>query len=127
MSSSSSDEYAARAARRLNKRLYVGFSTPGAEGLPPIEVINEHGEYLLELERNGVLFAAGPLLDDDGKLTGEGLYILRASSRSEAEEILRQDPLFADGSRTLTVHGWELHEGTIGVRVKLSDSSYSLD
>jgi uncharacterized protein YciI len=109
----------------LNKRLYVGLSKVNmSSGPPPIEVVHEHLQYALALEQQGVLFAAGPFVDDEGAMIGDGLFIVRANSKAEADEILAKDPIHVGNFRNCTIYGWALHEGTINVSVNLSDQSY---
>jgi catechol 2,3-dioxygenase-like lactoylglutathione lyase family enzyme/uncharacterized protein YciI len=115
-----------RVKQMLNKRLYVGLSKVNmSSGPPPIEVIHEHLQYALKLEEDGVLFAAGPFVDDEGAMIGDGLFIVRAGSKAEAAEILAKDPIHVGNFRTCTVYGWALHEGTVNVSVKLSDQRYT--
>lgn len=117
----------ARVGQMLNKRLYVGLSKVNMTSPPPpIDVVGEHLKYALELEEQGILFAAGPFVDDEGKMVGDGLFIIRAGSRSQAEEILARDPIHLGNFRTCTVYGWTLHEGRLNIGVNLSDQTYTL-
>ena len=118
----------ARVGQMVNKRLYVGMSKVNMTSPPPpIDVVGEHLKYALELEEQGILFAAGPFVDDEGKMVGDGMFIVRAGSKAEAAEILAKDPIHVGNFRTCTVHGWTLHEGKINLSYNLSDKSYSLD
>jgi catechol 2,3-dioxygenase len=116
-----------RVKQMLNKRLYVGISkvNMSAGGPPPIEVVHEHLQYALELEKEGKLFAAGPFVDDEGAMIGDGLFIIRADSKAQAEDILAKDPIHVGNFRKCTVYGWALHEGQINVAVQLSDKTYT--
>lgn len=118
----------ARVGQMVNKRLYVGLSkvNMSAGGPPPIELIHEHLQYALKLEEDGVLFAAGPFVDDAGAMVGDGLFVVRAGSRAEAEEILAKDPIHRENFRRCTVYGWALHEGKLNVTFDLSTQRYSL-
>ena len=66
--------------RMLRKKLYVilskGAATPDQLGA----VLPEHLEYMIGLEKRGVLFASGPLNTAPGGPVGDGLTILRAAS-----------------------------------------------
>jgi catechol 2,3-dioxygenase len=118
----------ARVGQMVNKRLYVGMSKVNMTSPPPpIDVIGEHLKYALDLEQRGILFAAGPFVDDEGKMVGDGMFIVRANSKAEAAEILAEDPIHVGNFRTCTVHGWTLHEGKINLSYNLSDKSYSLE
>lgn len=75
--------------RLLREQSYICWMT-AIDAAPPsgrtaAEIRNEHFAYLLELERRGVLFAAGPFVDENGERHGAGMLILRAKSRAEAE------------------------------------------
>jgi uncharacterized protein YciI len=117
----------ARVGQMVNKRLYVGISKVNMTSPPPpIDVVGEHLKYALELEQQGILFAAGPFVDDEGKMVGDGMFIVRADSKAEAVEILATDPIHVGNFRKCTVHGWTLHEGKLNVSFNLSDQTYSL-
>jgi catechol 2,3-dioxygenase len=117
----------ARVGQMLNQRLYVGLSKVNMSSPPPpIEVVNEHLKYALQLEAQGVLFAAGPFVDDEGKMVGDGMFIVRAGSRAEAEAILAKDPIHAGNFRRCTVYGWTLHEGKLNVSIDLSTKTYTM-
>ncbi|WP_181140729.1 YciI family protein [Streptomyces sp. Ru62] len=68
--------------------------------------IKEHLAFGADLESRGITFEGGPLMTPDGENSGTGLYILRAASLAEAEQIASQDPLHAAGLRTPTVSPW---------------------
>jgi catechol 2,3-dioxygenase-like lactoylglutathione lyase family enzyme/uncharacterized protein YciI len=117
----------ARVGQMVNKRLYVGISKVNMTSPPPpIDVVGEHLEYALELEQQGILFAAGPFVDDEGKMVGDGMFIVRADSKAQAAEILAKDPIHVGNFRKCTVHGWTLHEGKLNVSFNLSDQTYKL-
>ena len=65
----------------LRKKLYVVLSKGGAAPKKIAEHLPRHLEYMIGLEKKGVLFASGPLVEADGKTRGDGLTILRAASR----------------------------------------------
>lgn len=116
----------ARVGQMVNKRLYVGLSKVNMSSPPPpIEVVNEHLKYALSLEADGVLFAAGPFVDDEGKMVGDGMFIVRADSKAQAAEILAKDPIHVGNYRRCTVYGWALHEGKLNVSLDLSTQRYS--
>ena len=107
----------------LRKKLYVLFSTPlvAAEKLKPF--LPAHLEYMIGLERRGVVFASGPLTDGEGPPSGHGLTVLRTKDAEEARAIAEADPFFANGLRTFELKAWTVMEGTLGLRVNLSDQS----
>ena len=82
-----------------------------------------HLEYMIDLERQGKLFASGPL---DSGATGDGLTILRASSREEAREIASRDPLVTSGLRIFEIREWLLMEGSIAVKANYSTGTFEI-
>ena len=110
----------------LRKKLYVilskGAATPEQLG----EVLPEHLEYMIGLEKRGVLFASGPLTTAAGKPAGDGLTIVRAASAEEAREIASADPFVVNKIRTFEVREWTVMEGSLGVRVNFSDQSLEI-
>lgn len=88
--------------------------------LPP------HLRWMIGLEEEGVLFASGPLLEDDGTAQGDGMTILRAASREEAETIAAADPLVRAGLRTVVVRRWRIMEGGISVSLSFAHGRYEL-
>ena len=109
--------------KMLRKKLYVLISKPIAplEKLKPL--LATHLDYMIALEKRGVLFASGPLTEGDGAPSGHGLTILRVKDAAEARRIGEAEPFFAQGLRTFELKEWTVMEGTLGVRVNLSDQS----
>src|SRR5262249_46593024 len=54
----------------LRKKLYVVLSKGGAAPEAIAEHLPRHLEYMIGLEKKGVLFASGPLAEADGKMRG---------------------------------------------------------
>jgi uncharacterized protein YciI len=109
--------------RMLRKKLYVILSKGGATAEQLGAVLPRHLEYMIVLEKTGVLFASGPLSAAPGQPAGDGLTILRAASVEEAREIASADPFVINKLRTFEVREWTVMEGSIGVTVNLSDQS----
>jgi uncharacterized protein len=105
----------------LAKRLYVVLSEPAHGPGPVRENLEEHVAYQTRLEKEGIMFAAGPLSDDgEQEWPGGGLFIYRAQSRAEAVKLAEADPMHASGARSFTVRPWLLNEGTFSVRLYYS-------
>jgi uncharacterized protein len=123
MLASQIEEYS-RAHGFLAMRLYVIVTTP-VSGHGPVQAASEeHLSYQIALERKGALFAAGPILTDDGLYCeGEGMIIIRASSLEEARETAEQDPMHRSGARRYRIRPWILNEGSLNLGIRLSDSS----
>jgi flavin reductase (DIM6/NTAB) family NADH-FMN oxidoreductase RutF/uncharacterized protein YciI len=66
------------------------------------DVLREHLAFLHGLRARGLLLVSGPFSDDSERGHGEplgGMYVIRAASRAEAEELAREDPLVRSGGR----------------------------
>jgi hypothetical protein len=111
----------------LRKDVWVALSTAVASPDDIAGLLPDHLKRMIELEQQGVLFASGPLLDDDGSLTGDGVTIIRAGTRAEAEDVMRSDPLVSAGVRTVEVRRWRIMEGRVAVTLDFSDGGYALD
>jgi hypothetical protein len=109
--------------KMLRKKLYVVLSNPAVapDKLQPF--LSAHLEYMIGLEKRGHVFASGPLADGAGPPTGAGLTVLRARDLNEARALAEGDPFFVNGLRTFELKEWTVMEGTLGVRVNLSDQS----
>jgi uncharacterized protein YciI len=109
--------------KMLRKKLYVVLSKPvvAPDKLQPF--LSAHLEYMIGLEKRGHVFASGPLADGAGPPTGAGLTVLRAKDLNEARTLAEGDPFFVNGLRTFELKEWTVMEGTLGVRVNLSDQT----
>jgi len=109
--------------KMLRKKLYVLISKPVVppEKLQPF--LMAHLEYMIALEKRGLVFASGPLADGEGPPSGHGLTVLRAANAKEARALAEGDPFFVNGLRTFELKEWTIMEGTLGLRVNLSDQS----
>jgi uncharacterized protein YciI len=107
----------------LRKKLYVLISRPlvSPDRLKP--VLAAHLEYMIDLEKRGLVFASGPLADGAGPPSGHGLTVLRAANADEARRIAEGDPFFVAKLRTYELKEWTIMEGALGLRVNLSDQS----
>lgn len=122
------DDAPAPREARPPARLHVAMSRvaePGA-GPPPSDVLREHLAWMARLEASGSVFAAGPVVDDDSEILGDGVYIVRADSIAEAKKLLAGDPMHRSGHRTCEVFGWEPHQGRIVLSATLTDTGTAL-
>lgn len=110
----------------LRMQLYVVTSI--AKSLDAVkENLPEHRAYLRELENKDILFGAGPLWTEDGRyFEGDGMLIYRASSVEEAQQLAQADPMHKHGAREFTLRPWLLNDGSITIRVKLSEPQRNL-
>jgi uncharacterized protein YciI len=105
----------------LAKQLYVVFSDP-LDGIGPVlENLDTHVEYQQRLEREGVMFAAGPFASEDlQEWKGDGMFMYRAESLEAATKLAEMDPMHINGARTFRVRQWLLNEGTFSVQLYYS-------
>lgn len=111
----------------LQKQLYVIFTTPTNGMGPVMENLEKHLEFQVSLERDGIMFAAGPMWnDDETEWNGEGIVVVRAASRKDAEAIAAKDPMHASGARSYRVRPWLINEGTISLKLDLSSQKVTV-
>jgi uncharacterized protein YciI len=115
----------------LREQCYVCWMTP-TDTAPPAgktsaDVRTEHFAYLRELERSGVLFAAGPFMDENGVRHGAGMLLIRAASRAEAEKIAYAEPYTKAGMRKMTLTPWQRNEGSLNLRIRFADGVVEID
>jgi len=90
----------------LAKQLYVVFTTP-TNGIGPVmKNVKEHLAFQVRLEKEGIMFAAGPNWTDDEKSwDGDGMVVIRANSLADAKKIMERDPMHKSGARKKYGHG----------------------
>src|SRR5882762_7228454 len=110
MASATEERIAGLTRAMLRKKLYVVLSKPKAGPDRIAEILPLHLEYMIGLEKRGLLFASGPLTEEGGEPRGDGLTILRAASAEEARRIAEADPFSAHGLRTFEVREWTVME-----------------
>ena len=114
-------------ARMLQKRLYVVLATAVKPMSDLAPLLPEHLNYMIDLEKRGVLFASGPFLAGEQVASGSGMTILRASSLEEAKATTERDPLNASGMRTFVIREWQLNEGSYSLTLHYSNGNYSIE
>jgi uncharacterized protein len=118
------DERVAELTKKMLRRKFyaiISQPSPTPEKLKPL--LPAHLEYMIGLEKRGLVFASGPLSDGAGPPTGAGLTVLRVANVHEARAIADADPFVANRLRTYELKEWTIMEGTLGLRVSLSDQS----
>jgi len=110
----------------LRKTLFVVLSKGGAAPEKIAERLPQHLEYMIGLEKQGALFASGPLAEADGNTRGDGLTILRAANVEAARKIAEADPFVINGLRSFELREWTVMEGSLGIKVNFSDQSLEL-
>ena len=89
-------------------------------------VLEEHLAYQVKLEEEGKLFAAGPLLREDGEMAGIGLIIVKAGSLDEAKEIADQDPFHQSGLRAYKIWPWKINESGVDLKIRFAAGSFDI-
>jgi uncharacterized protein len=112
----------------LQKKLYAITTTP-TDGLGPVFAgMEEHLAYQVKLEKDGLLYAAGPLFSEDGKTwSGEGFVVVRTVTLEDARAIAEDDPMHKSGARTYRLRPWMINEGRVSIRLDYSTQTFSLD
>ncbi|MFZ5691004.1 MAG: YciI family protein [Pseudomonadota bacterium] len=102
----------------LKLKLFVIFSQ--GKGLDVTPYLADHLEYMIALEREGKLFASGPLGDPT---KADGMTIVRAADEEEARQLALRDPFVVNGIRTFKIVPWTVMEGSLNVTVNFSDQA----
>jgi uncharacterized protein len=105
----------------LRLKLFVIFSH--GKGLDVTPYLADHLQYMIELEREGKLFASGPLGDPS---TADGLTIIRAADEEEVRRIALRDPFVIHGIRTFKIVPWTVMEGSLTVTVNFSNQTATI-
>ena len=109
-------------ASMLRQTLYVITTTP-ARGEGMQDVLPAHLDYQIKMERDGILFGAGPLFKEGEKIPYGGMIIVRAKNEAEARVHADADPFHAAGLRSYTLTRWMLNEGAMNFTVRYSDQT----
>ena len=120
------DDVRAACEGMLQLQLYAIFTRPVSGMKPVMEMLEEHLQYQISMEKDGILFAAGPFwTDDEQQWQGEGMVVVRAESLEAARAIAAGDPMHASGARTFEVRPWLINEGTLTLRLNHSTRSFT--
>lgn len=111
-------------ARMLGKKFWIVTTKPTAPPEVVGKYLREHLLNQIRLEKEGVLFGAGPVRDPQGNVE-YGMFILRCKTEEEARAIADADPMHKAGVREYTLHTWSMNEGRINVSIDVSDQTYS--
>ena len=113
-------------AKLLGKEMYLVVVRPVRS--PEIEKkLAEHIAHQIDMEKRGIMFAAGPLYSRGSDIPEAGMFVLRASSFEEAEALANEDPLLKAGLRTFTLQKWRVNEGGFKVTINFSDQSMKFE
>jgi len=110
----------------LQKLYFVCLTRPARPLAELEEHLDSHKAYLSQLEGNGKLFAAGPLLGKGARYDGNGLIVFRAATLAEAQELADNDPFHVRGLRRYELFPWQVNEGSFEVRLLFSAGKFHL-
>jgi uncharacterized protein len=105
-----------------NLEIFAIFMTPTEKFQSPFtpegdKLLADHLKFLLTLQDEKTLLASGPLDLDVERI--EGMCVVRAASREDAEAIAKREPYAVAGWRTNTVRAWQMNEGLLVEPVKI--------
>jgi uncharacterized protein YciI len=89
-------------------------------------VMLDHYRWIIGLEKQGMVFASGPLFRKDGQ-QGVGMTVFRAASIDEAEALAAGDPFVTSGAAEFEIQRWQINEGRLTVAIDFSDQTYSFE
>ena len=114
-------------ARMLKKQFWVVITRAVK---PPEEVrkqLKAHLDYQIEIEKQGIMYGAGPVNPPGDAKPAFGLIIIRAADEAEARRIADSDPMHSSGMRQYELYAWSLNEGRINVTLDFSDQTFRFD
>jgi uncharacterized protein YciI len=126
MMTSAAERIAELTGKMLRRKLYVVLSTATASPEQVQAVLPAHLEYMIDLEKQGLVFASGPFSDAQGNPRGNGMTILRTRNAEEARRIADADPFVVSKLRSFEIREWTVMEGSVGLTVNFSDQSVVL-
>ena len=127
MDQAASRDIEALRERMLRKQLWVVITKRVA---PPEEMkkhLKAHLEHQISLEKQGIMYGAGPATVPGESEAAFGLIIIRANNSDEARQIADRDPMHVAGVRTYTLYQWSMNEGRLNITLDFSDRTYRLD
>ena len=111
----------ARLKQMMNFDVVVIESVP-RPGFQVGELLGRHLDFMIDLEKRGLLFLSGPTVEEDGSIGQVGLTVLNVRTLEKAREIWSEEPFFKAGQRDAEFRLWRLMEGALNLTVSLSDA-----
>ena len=123
----SADEVRDACEGMLRLQLYVVFTRPVGGMQPVMDMLEQHLEYQIALEKRGIMFGAGPFwTEDEREWRGEGMVVIRAENLAAARAIAAEDPMHRSGARTFEVRPWLINEGSVTIKLSHSTRSFEM-
>ena len=114
-----------RLRQMLNAEVVAIMSRPRAT-FDPANLLPSHLDFMIDLEKRGLVFLSGPLTGRDGKFGAFGLTVLNVTTIAQAEAIWADEPFNRSGQRDAEYYNWRLMEGRLMVSFDLSDRNFKL-
>lgn len=114
-------------ARMLKKKLWVIMSRAVKSPEELAKHVRPHLEHQIKLERDGIMYGAGPATRPGEERPAFGLIIIRAKDEAEARRIADADPMHSSGAREYELYAWSLNEGRVNVMLSFSDQTFRFD
>ncbi len=114
-------------ARMLRKQLWVVMSRAVVAPDVVAKHTRAHLEYQIKLERDGIMYGAGPATRPGEDKPAFGLIVIRAKDEAAARAIADADPMHSSGARQYELLSWSLNEGRINVTLNFSDRTFRFD
>ena len=114
-----------RLGAMLNFEVVVILSKP-LPGFMPGKLLPAHLDFMVALEKKGLLFLSGPLQGKEGPMGQYGLTVLNVRTIEEAQAVWADEPFFKSGQREADYFVWRLMEGELRLSLDLADRSFKL-
>ncbi len=112
----------------MNKEVYLYVTEPVVPFDEVAKVLPDHMDFVHKIENQGTMIMGGQTtIEGASDAGGYGAIMIRANSFEEARRIADQDPMHKTGVRKYTLYRWNINEGELNVRLKLSDASFVID
>nr|WP_299343735.1 YciI family protein [Allomuricauda sp.] len=112
----------------MNKEVYLYVTEPVVSFAEVAKILPDHMDFVHKIESQGTMIMGGQTtIEGASDAGGYGAIMIRANSFEEARRIADQDPMHKTGVRKYTLYRWNINEGELNVRLKLSDASFKID
>ncbi|MEM1338524.1 MAG: YciI family protein [Bacteroidota bacterium] len=112
----------------MNKEVYLYVTEPVVSFEEVAKILPDHMDFVHKIENQGTMIMGGQTtIEGASDAGGYGAIMIRANSFEEARRIADQDPMHKTGVRKYTLYKWNINEGELNVRLKLSDASFVID
>ncbi|MEM9076188.1 MAG: YciI family protein [Bacteroidota bacterium] len=112
----------------MNKEVYLYVTEPVVPFDEVAKILPDHMDFVHKIENQGTMIMGGQTtIEGADNAGGYGAIMIRANSFEEARRIADQDPMHKTGVRKYTLYKWNINEGEMNVKLKLSNASFTID